>query len=157
MQITFDANTSPTMQLEALAEMFAYRFLPMGYLEAAAVVVTEPIRQGGTFGKRRRKRWYRLPDDVIVVATYDEAMAIIRRLQDEYADEVLPPAIPELVALPAKPTRTAADFPARKPAIRELRVLPPRTVEVDFEDGLRAYLEGAKRRKDEDEWLLLMH
>ena len=119
-----------------------------------------PPSQGLDSKKSKRpRRYFQLPDDTIVVATIDEALAVIRQLEDEYAEQQSDVAVPQIVreVAPAAKTRNPADFPARKPVIQELRATKAKRIEVDFERALRAYLEGAQRRKDDEEWLLLMH
>lgn len=116
-----------------------------------------PPTQG--FEDKKRRRYFRLPDDTIVVSTYDEAMAVIRQLEEEYAGHETPVAVPQIVQggpLEGK-GKEPADFPAKKLVIQEFKTTKAKRVEVDFEAALRGYLEGAKRRKDDEEWLLLMH
>ena len=125
---------------------------------------------GGMFGSpptqgleakkgKQPRRYFNLPDGTIVVATIDEALAVIRQLEDEYAAQQSDVAVPQIVreVAPAAKTRNPADFPARKPVIQELRTTKAKRIEVDFERTLRAYLEGAQRRKDDEEWLLMLH
>ena len=119
-----------------------------------------PPTQGleGKKGKQPR-RYFNLPDGTIVVATIDEALAVIRQLEEEYAAQQSDVAVPQIVreATQEAKIKHPADFPARKPVIQELRATKAKRIEVDFERALRGYLEGAQRRKDDEEWLLLMH
>jgi len=122
------------------------------------------LYSGTGWGQGRENR-YRLPDDAIVVATREDAELILRQIEEEYAKREPFTQIPVIAKeRRASKNRSApsapADFPAIKPVIpviQQLRAVRVPKMEVDFESGLRAYLQGAKRRKDEEEWLMLMN
>ena len=134
----------------------------IGGFSVDVAVIARP--SGSSFWKKRKK-YYRLPDDTIVVATINEALEIIRKIEEEYAQREPFTQVPVIVKeRRASKNRSApsapADFPAIKPVIpviQQLRAVRVPKMEVDFESGLRAYLQGAKRRKDEEEWLMLMN
>lgn len=90
MQITFDANASPTMQLEALTTMFAYEFLPINYLESAT---PEPVPVIDTHDGERDKR-YRQQKEAA-----ERRREQIRRAIDGPDADILVPAL-ERVATP---------------------------------------------------------
>ena len=119
------------------------------------------LYSGSGWGQGRETR-YRLPDDVIVVATTEEAEAIIRAMEEEYTERKPFTPVPVIAKETRKskyrPKPTPADFPAAKPIIQQLRAIRVPKKEIDFATGLRAYMEGAStrlRQRDEDEWLIL--
>src|SRR3990167_7724682 len=119
------------------------------------------LYSGTGWGQGRENR-YRLPDDAIVVATREDAELILRQIEEEYAQREPFTQVPVIAKeRRASKNRSAPStpvyFPAIKPVIQQLRAVRVPKMEVDFESGLRAYLQGAKRRKDEEEWLMLMN